>query len=238
MANDDVKYGGRARGLWCKVYGYSVNKPVVVSFMDTTTSTTMSLDLNKTFRHRDYFIIEGIAGGQTAEVPAPPSNLTEYDEGLVFLTGGDSGTGSFNFTFSDNPIVVLTPDPAVLWGENVNVYGITRTTSGFTFGTSAPYSGAIRYRAIYSPSYPALCTSSFTSSITASAGTSVLTENYAYTASFAALPGSPFKFLQTAWHNGTMHDVSFQTQVYDSDSANVEISAPVSTTVHFIAYYS
>lgn len=238
MANDDLKYGGRARGLWRKVYGYSVNKPVVVSFVDTTTSTTMSLDLNKTFRHRDYFIIEGIAGGVATEVPPPPSDLAEYDEGLVFLTGQDSGTGNFNFTFSSNPIVVLTPDPALEWGENVNIYGFTRSTTGFTFGTSAPYSGAIRYRAIYSSTYPALCTSSFTASITASAGTATLTDNYAYTASFAALPGSPFKFLQTAWDSGTLHDVSFQTQVYDSDSANVEISAPVSTVVHFIAYYS
>lgn len=236
MANDS-RYGGPARGLWRKVYGYSVNKPVVVSFVDTTTSTTMSIDLNKTYRHRDYFIIDGIATGPVAPAPIPV-DLTEYDEGLVYMTGGDSATGNFNFTFSNNPIVVLTPDSASFWGENVNVYGFSRTSSGFTFGTSAPFSGAIRYRAIYSPTYPALCTSSYTASITASAGTATLTDSYAYTASFAALPGSAFKFLQTAWSTGTLHDVAFQTQTFDNDSATTEISAPVSTVVHFIAYYS
>ncbi len=206
--------------------------------MDTITATTMSLDLNKTLRHRDYFIIDGIAGGLEREAPpTPPVEITEYDEGLVFLNGTDTGTGTFNFTFSNNPIVVLTPETDSMWGENVNVYGFARTTSGFTFGISAPFSGNIRYRAIHSPTYPAFCTSSFTSSITASAGTATLLENYHYTASFAALPGVPFKFLQTAWNPGTMHDVAFQTQNSSSNSANVEISAPVSTTVHFIAYY-
>lgn len=245
MSNDE-KYGGRSRGLWRKVYGYQNNKPQVVAFVDTTTNTTMSLDLNRTFRHRDYFFIDSSTGNTssflvpTGSSPTGSVVLAEYDEGTVTLSNTDIGAGYFNFTFSSNPVVVLTVDSASQYNENVVVYGLTRNSASFTFGTSAPFAGTIRYRAIYSASYPAYATSSFTASITASAGATNPAGLSYYTASFAALPGVPFKFLQTAWDfDGNMDvDVALQTQSSSSSGATTEISAPMSSSVHYIAFYS
>lgn len=238
--SNDVKYGGRSRGLWRKVYGYSVNKPQVVSFVDTTTETTMSVDLNRIIRHRDYFYIDGITQGRTGSNPEPIFHLAEYDEGLIFVTGSDLGTGSFNFVFSQTPIVVLTPESDPINGENVQVYGLSLNTASFTFGLSAPFYGNIRYRAIYSSSYPAYATSSYTASITASAGSTNPGGATFYTASFAALPGVPFKFYNTAWDLSSNRDVdvALLPQVSGSSTATVEISAPMSSSVHYIAFYS
>jgi len=236
---DNNKYGGRATGLWRRTYGYSSRKPVVITFVNTATDTTMSVDLNKTIRHRDFYIINGIPGGTANETPViPPVDLAEYDEGVISVLESDvSILGYFNFTFSSDPIIVLTADSASNWGENVNIYGLYFDTQQFVCQTSAPFSGTIRYRAIYSPTYPAYCTSSYTSSITASAGIQTLNFVDSYTASFSALPGTPFKFLQTLWP-GSNYDVALSASYVDSDSANVEISDAVSASVHFIAYYS
>lgn len=238
--SNDVKYGGRSRGLWRKVYGYSVNKPQVVSFVDTATETTMSVDLNRLVRHRDYFYIDGIIAGPTASAAIVVNGLAEYDEDLIFVSGSDIGTGFFNFTFSETPIVVLTPETDAIWGENIQIYGLSLNTASFTFGISAPFSGNIRYRAIYSSSYPAYATSSFTSSITASAGSTNPGGVSYYTASFAALPGAPFRFYNTAWDlSGNMDvDVALQPQTSGSSTATIEISAPMSSSVHYIAFYS
>jgi hypothetical protein len=200
--SDDInsKYGGNARNLWRKVYGYQNNKPQMVSVVDSITQVTYSLDLNKTLRHRDFFIIQGINSGSqfiTEEVSFPTA---EYDEGLFhFSSISDHGTGSFNFTFSNFPTVVLSVESASLYGEGVNIFGGTSTPSGFTFGLSAPFSGSIRWRAIYSPSYPAVATSAYTASITASAGSAFPNGATYYTASFATLPGIPFSYRDTTW---------------------------------------
>lgn len=239
MSNDE-KYGGRSRGLWRKVYGYQNNKPQVVAFVDTATNTTMSLDLNRTFRHRDFFFIDSIIQGITESVPLPVASLAEYDEGVVSMSNTDLGVGYFNFNFTENPIIVLTVDSASQYNENVIIYGLSRNTASFTFGTSAPFDGTIRYRAIYSASYPAYATSSFTSSITASAGSTNPGGLSYYTASFAALPDVPFKFLQTAWDlDSNMDvDVDLQAETSSSSGATIEISAPMSSSIHYIAFYS
>lgn len=243
MAND-VKYGGKSRGLWRKVYGYSVNKPQVVAFVDSTTNTTMSVDLNRTLRHRDYYIIDGIIAGETNFTPpAPPDPIyamAEYDEDLVSMAASDIGTGFFNFNFTQTPIVVLSVEDDSEHGNNVQIYGLSLSTSSFTFGLSAPFTGNVRYRAIYGTTYPASATSSFTGSITASAGSTNPGGQAYYTASFAALPGVPFRFLQTAWDfNGNMDvDVGLQTQSSSSSGATTEISAPMSSSIHYIAFYS
>lgn len=200
----------------------------------------MSVDLNRIIRHRDYFYIDGITQGPTGSTPEPLLQLAEYDEGLVFVSGSDIGTGFFSFTFSQTPIVVLSPESDSINGENVQVYGLSLDTGSFAFGLSAPFSGNIRYRAIYSSSYPAYATSSYTASITASAGSTNPGGVAYYTASFAALPGAPFKFYNTAWDfSGNMDvDVALQPQTSGSSTATIEISAPMSSSVHYIAFYS
>lgn len=241
MSDDNnAKYGGNARNLWRKVYGYQNNKPQVVSIVDPQTQVTYSLDLNKTLRHRDYFIIKGVNSG--TQLVETGSVITEYDEGVYAINSlTDQGTGSFNFTFSSNPYVVLTVESASLYGESLNLFGGNITTSGFTFGLSAPFTGSIRWRAIYATSYPAYVTSAYTASITASAGAVAPLGQTYYTASFATLPGVPFKYLDTSWEymgisDGTA-DVALTTDTLSANTATVEISAPSDATIEFIAFY-
>lgn len=238
MPDFSNKYGNQARNLWRKVYGYRNHKPNETSIVDADTSVTYSIDRSKTVRHRDYYIINGYVGA-TIEIPGPII-LAEYDEGLIAVNGTDSGIqGFFNFAFSSLPYVVLTVESASINGENVQIYGSTFDTLGFIFGLSAPFSGTVRYRAIYSPTYPAYVTSSYTASITASAGNAVVTGQHSYTASYDALPGTPFRFLQTSWNDsGDLgNDVAFSTQTTGSSTATVELSSELSSDINFIAFY-
>jgi len=244
MSNDqNNKYGGNARNLWRKVYGYHNNKPQVVSIVDPQTQVTYSLDLNKTLRHRDFFIINGVNSGSQVIITSSFAFATaEYSEGIFTLPSlGTSGTGSFGFTFSHQPYVVLSVESASIYGGNLNLYGGNITTTGFTFDFSAPFSGSIRWRAIYSPTYPAVATSAYTASITASAGSVAPGGKSFYTASFATLPGLPKFYYDTAWANVGINDgsadVAFSHQTSSSNSETVEISAPTNTTIDFIAFY-
>ena len=241
MSNENDNRYGSGKHLWRKVYGYNSPKPRVVEVIDTVAAVTYSLDLNKTLRHRDFFIIKDRIAGEL-EIPATPPNLAEYDEGIVNFTDltTTTGTANFNFTFSSTPYVVLTVESASLYGENLNIYGSFLNTTTCNFDLSAPFSGSIRYRAIYSPTYPAYVTSAYTASITASAGSANPGGLAYYTASFAGLPGPTFKFLDTAWDLSTlgMSDVGLVTQTSSSNNATVEISAPgMDADIHFIAFY-
>lgn len=240
-SNNDNKYGGNSRGLWRKVYGYQNSKPQVVTVIDPLSNVTRSLDLSKTLRHRDFFIINAIASASVSGITSGSAYaIAQYDEGLInFSSIRDTGTGSFAFTFSSVPIVVLSVESASLYGGNLNVFGFNITTTQFTFGLSAPFTGSIRYRAIYSPTYPALASSSYTASITASANISNPLGNYAFTASFADLPGTPTSFRQTAWdtvNNGNANAFLSSSNV-GVNFANVEITTGVSTSIDYIAFY-
>lgn len=231
------KYGGRSKGLWRKVYGYSPNKPQVDTIVDTATATSRSIDLNQVIRHRDYFIIDGITGFSV--MPTPPVFYAEYDEGLINLFNTDFSSGSFNFSFTQRPIVVLTVEGNGI-NDNIQVYGLTLNQSGFTFGTSAPFSGSIRYRAIHSNNYIAFASSAYTSSITASAGAANPNGSSTYTAAFAALPGAPFKFYSTSWDLEDLQDVDISHEVHsiNDSSATIDFSSTANSTVHYIAFYS
>lgn len=245
MSDFSNKYGNNARGLWRKVYGYNNRKPELTTIVDTVSNTTYSLDLNKTVRHRDYYIIDGFVGAiQETPVEILPF---EYEEGLIYLnydefgnTMPEGGIGFFTFPFTATPIVVLQIESASLYGENLNIFGTELTSQQFSFGLSAPFTGSIRYRAINMPSYPAYVTSAYTSSITASAGIANITGLTAYTASFAALPGTPFRFMQTVWDTSYSNnvDVHLETQTTSSNSATVEFSSDLTAAIHFIAFSS
>lgn len=247
MTDFSNKYGNRAKNLWRKVYGYRNYQPSETTIVEADTGVTYSIDLNKTIRHRDYFIIDGYVGpliasqGGTSSSPYPTA---EYDEGLFYITEESSfNQVYFSFMFSSTPIVVLTVESASRGGTNLQLYGKTTLTDQFFFETSAPFSGTIRYRAIYSPTYPALATTAYTTSITASAGTTNGGGATYYTASYSALPGTPFKFLQSGWDNSypaqTLGpDIWFTTETSSSTAATVHFSSEMNADIHFIAFYS
>lgn len=243
--NNPSKYNSN-RNLWRKIYpiGSPRRSPETINLVDAETDLSYSLDLQQLVRHRDYFKIISVATVFSASTGVL---LGEYDEGLIHFNNETSKTFSYAFTFSNTPIVVLTmEEESPSFGgitENVNMFGSTVSTTGATVGLSAPYSGTIRYRAAYAPSYPYYFQSSFapiSGTFRASAGTITPSNQSFFTASWNALAGIPVKVLQTTWDTLSRLDIdvaiTLNTASIGVSSAASELSAPVSSPVHFIAY--
>lgn len=248
MASDNQSKYGANRNVWRKYYpiGAPRREPQVVALVDTETNSSYSLNLQTTIRHRDFFkIIYYATGSFSSGSVVPPVTLGEYDEGLITFNNASSGIVFFNFLFSDVPYIVLTIEdstPSTLSQSNINVFGIEKNNQYCNVGLSAPFSGTVRYRAVYSPAYPAYFTSSYTGSIfTASAGAAGVNWSSEYTASFSALVGgAPTQFRSTPWDGlfGQLADVALDPDEtsFTATSANGTISAPYSGAIDFIAY--
>lgn len=241
MADENNKYSNN-RNLWRKVYGFRRRKPVTQQFVDSHTQVTFSYNLQATIRHRDFFLIDSTI---TASILIPvTSAFAEYDEGLIAFNNTDEETANFSFVFSNTPdAVVLTIDPPALSDDSdfVIPYGVSFDDTSLTVGLSAPYSGNIRYRAVYSSTgYPTTATSSLvptSGTFTLSAGSVVVSDATAYTASFDTLTSTPSLFYNTPWGiaNTTTQDVFLDVQTTNSASATGEISSTFTNTIYFIA---
>lgn len=247
MSSDQRKYGDN-RNLWRKLYpvGSPRQAPKNITVTDSQTNQTFTLDLQKTIRHRDYFQIfnsQSVAGIAPAVLV-----LGEYDEGLVIFNNTTTANFSFNFTFSGTPVAVFSMEAeagTVSNTTNINIFGTNINTTGGTIGTSAPFSGTIRYRAAYAASYPSYFTSSYAPSsgtFRASAGTTIPSNQSAYTASWAALATNPTVFYQTPFDDGNTPtytaDVALipDANTFTPNSVASDISAPVSVSINYIAY--
>ena len=238
MSNDKTKRYGDNRHLWRKIVGYSTVKPVQQTVVDSITNLTVSYDLQTTFRHRDFFEVKRLRQGFFSDDSLPISfSYGEYDEGLVSFNPmtGEFELFNFNFTFSGPPYVTLDVDQVDSF-SNINPYGITFSTTGAYIGISAPYSGTVRYRAIWAPSYPTLVTSAYTSSwITASAGAVLVNNMDEYSSFFGALATLPEEIHQTAWDDSTgTSDIYIETKNITTNYINSSLSALYSNLIHFI----
>lgn len=236
--NSQGKYG-KNRNLWRKLYpiGAPRRSPNEIIFVDPNTSITHSYDLQKVIRHRDYFKV--IQYG----APADEIVFGEYDEGLIHFNNEESVSFNFNFIFSNVPYVVFSMEQSSPSGsnlENVNIFGLYKSVSGGIVGLSAPFSGTVRYRAAWSSTFPANFTSPYTASIFASAGTIGVNHNVFYTASYATLANIPSEFRNSPFNlsSSGQPDVYLTPDIasYTNSSVNVDISAPYSGNVDFIAY--
>lgn len=224
------------RSNWKKTYGYIGAKPKYTQIVNVHTNVTYSVDANSILRHRDYYEIRGpyesiyLSGGYA---------IGEYDEGLIPFTMTGNTFVSFNFTFnfSQRPYVVFTIDPNGQNQENIIAYGISVSTTGAYMGISAPYSGNIRYRAVNAASYPAICSSSYSSAFTCSAGSALVVNDTFYTANFTPMAGVNF-FLQTPWdfNNTNTSDVYLSASNIINGLVDTYISAEYNNYVDFIAY--
>lgn len=239
MSNND-KYG-RNRNLWRKVYGQINRPPDVRTVIDTVTATTYSLDLSKTIRDRNFFaIIQNPMTGSDEGLA-----LGEYDEGLITFDNESEKSVTFGITFSNEPVVVFTMEDADVSypnSENVNVFGFTLSTTGSHLGLSAPFKGTVRYRACFAAAYPAYFVSAYapvSGTFRASAGSILVGNDSAYTASYAAMSGAPTSFRQSPFDSSYSHtaDVKLEVPAAPGLSATPsDISAPVSTRIYYIAY--
>jgi hypothetical protein len=232
------------RNQWRKSYPIGIPRRPPALVTETKVGTdgnpyTTTLDLNQTIRHRDVYFLQGDISSIA---------LGQYDEDLIHFNNESIKAFNYNFTFSSNPTVVFsqgTADPSQPNTENVNIYGISRNTTGGVVALSAPYSGTIRYRAAYASSYPSYFTGSI-ASIAPTAGVfiasvdnrmpdneSFLTSSWATLAS--ALP-TPFK---SPYDDNSNFDanVALSTKIGTLNSSGevIEISAPMSSSIYVLA---
>jgi hypothetical protein len=228
----------RNRHLWRRVYPGRRRRPASRVFIDASTETTYSLDLNKTYRHRDFFIIKSQPSGVI-----PAEVVAQYQEGLVFFNNTTYESAGFDFCFDDTPdAVVLTVEPAAHFSDNIIPYGLIFNSCSMSIGVSAPFSGAIRYRAAYSElGYPASATSSFapgSGSFTIFAGHITASNVDTVSASYNLGNIAPNGLRLTTWDFFTNFDVDVdivKTNVGITGS-DLCLSAPLNNTIYFIAF--
>ena len=196
-----------------------------------------TLDLNHTIRNRDAYHL----GGDGKSI----SGLGEYDEGLIEFNNETFKAFSYNFTFSSNPTVVFSigVPASANYTENINIYGIARNTGGGLVALSAPYSGSIRYRAVYASSYPSyflgVAASISPTNGTFRASTDVkVPNNVSYvTASWGILDGIPGTIFSSPYDDFGNYDANVALSVNSQTVAGaiIEISAPISSSIYVLA---
>ena len=232
------------RNEWRRSYPLGIPRrpPIVVTetkiASDGNTYST-TLDLNKTIRHRDVYKIQ--------EEPGPVT-LGEYDEDLIHFNNETYKSFTFNFTFSNNPTLVFSQGTAAGSQpntENINIFGISRTTTGGVVALSAPYSGTIRYRAAYASAYPSYFTGSV-ASIAPTAGIFIasvdkeIPNNTSYlTSSWAPLASVTPNIFQSPYDDNSNFDGNVALQIpfatLNNAGAIIQISAPMSSSIYVLA---
>ena len=230
------------RNQWRKSYPIGLPKrpPRLVSLskvgLDGVIRNSV-LDLNQTVRHRDAYRLKS---------DLSTIDFGEYDEGLIDFDNETSKAFNYNFTFSSNPTVVFSMgtgiDPTT---ENVNIYGVSRSTTGSVVALSAPYSGSIRYRAAYSDTYPRYFFGTVDSiaptlgAFKASVDVEVPDNASFITASWSALSGVPVAIYASPYDDGgnSDADVALEASAGTLTMTGVvyEISAPISSSIYILA---
>lgn len=161
----------RNRNLWKKSSATHLRqKPRVLELRDGDTQERYALDIAKVHRFRDPYKIElGTAGDFYVDLV-----VGEYDEGLINVEDTSGGTFPFTFTFSGIPYVTLEIESMDFGTTSVVGAAITDSLGAFVAPTD--FSGSIRYRAIYAASYPAIVSSSYSSSFIAVGGAYTMTD--------------------------------------------------------------
>jgi len=207
------------------------------TYTDTLTGETRTRDFNQILRDRDYYLISTMQSGSAG------TNFAEYaEEDFTPMEGDvlDIFAVTFPLTFSSPPIVTLEIPTGSAMGF-VNPYILNITVTGFTFGLSAPPTGTIVYKAIYSSVYPAqvLRAPRFPSTtVNASAGTVSIASLTNVTMSFNPFTPalSPTEFSFTTVDNGNdQSDTYLEETLLVSNAATAELSAEFDGTVDYIA---
>lgn len=199
-----------------------------------------TLDLNKTVRHRDLYRILGDIA------PSSATSFGEYDEGLITFNNETFKSFSYNITFSADPIAVFTVNSSTIAGQdNVNIYGLSRNTTGGIVALSAPFTGTIRYRAVYSPSYPEYfmgvgASIAPTNGIFKATATGGVPDNVSYkTFTWSALSSVPSAVYTTPYDDFGNYDadvaLAISAGTLTAAGALVEISAPISSSIYVLA---
>jgi len=170
----------------------------------------------------------------------------EYEEGVVFFDNASEFQGTFVRCFDNAPIVTYALESG---SDGVNIFGVeTPSTTNFRVGSSAPFTGYVRYRAAALnpgtpyPKFVDCPTGGTTGSFWIAAGTcsldSTLTQ---FTASWNALPYTPatdvleFRLEAHDAYSNSGSNVAFEIDEIHSSGALGKITAELSDVIHFHA---
>jgi hypothetical protein len=231
--------------------GFNPNrKKKTYSFNRSQTSQIVSASVNGNIEYFDAtlvavdspFYVLDIPNSQGVPPPPPPIPLGEYDENVIDFTWEETKSVPLNLTFSSEPIVTLQILPAFGY-ENIIAFLGNVSSNNITINLSAPHSGQIVYRAIYSATYPTLVSRSIVSTsyfYTASAGYNdlinqdeVLTNYSLLTASTA--PVNMFFTTRDINSNGDADVSIVDSSSFGLTSTAISFSAPITNRLYYLA---
>jgi len=167
----------------------------------------------------------------------------EYDEDRVEFTGGTSAVATFNTTFTARPIITLELAPEYLAdpSANINFFVSNLTATGATIETSAPFSGALVYRAIYAPIYPSYVRRNVLSASVvyyAAAGYQNVGNSSELYLEYSGLPSLPTAFYWSpvdVSSSGTANVATISSGSIAAAGAALSMSAPLFNELHYLA---
>lgn len=232
--------------------GFNPNrKKKTYSFNRSQTSQIVSASVNGNIEYFDAtlvavdspFYILDIPNSQGIPPPPPPPPLFgEYDENVIDFTWEDTKTVPLSFTFSSTPVVTLEVLSAGGY-ENIVAFLGAISSNNITVNLSAPHSGQIVYRAIYSSVYPTVVSRSVISTsyfYTASAGYSDLVNQDELLANYSLLtastaPTSMFFATRDINSNGDADVAIIGSSSFGLISTEISFSAPITNRVYYLA---
>lgn len=236
---------GRHRARFRKVYPYgNTRRPDVRSFVDAITNTTKSFDFQKIQHDYPYYSVPTYLS--TSWAMSGGISYATFLEATETFTNQTSYTVTFSTPFGGTPYLAFAPSQSQFSGsdgqETPNVaWWVTGLTSGgFTANFSAPFTGKITYRGVYTtgsyPIYVNRSTDLSGSYAWVSAGSSSLTNQSSLSMSFAALPSLP-EFLNYNPVGSTSDELNIGQTIWavSNSYAVNELSAPFTGIIHFLA---
>jgi hypothetical protein len=236
---------GRNRAKYRKVYPYgNTRRPDVRSFVDAITNTTKSLDFQKVLRDRSFYSAPTYLS--TSWAVSGAVSYATFLEATETFTNQTSYAVVFSTPFAGTPYLAFEPSQSQFSGTdgqetpNVAWWVTGLTSSGFTANFSAPFTGKITYRGVYTtgsfPIYVNRSTDLSGSYAWVSAGSSSLSNQSSLSMSFGALPSFP-EYLNYNPVGSSSDELNIgQTIVAVSNSYAVnELSVPYTGIIHFLA---
>lgn len=220
------------RNRFKKIYNCERQPSAIVNYV--INNITKSFNQNSIVISRDCYILLSVTSSSNAQI------YGLFDEDYIWFSNETEKTKTFNLTFSEPPIIVLVPEPTSLNTQNLNPFIVNSTTTNLTVGLSAPFSGAIRYLAVYSTTYPTTVQRNVISSsqyYDVSAGYVDVTGSF-FTASYSSLGSVPTNVLFSTFDNtnNNLADISIvDSGSYEISSTSGSFSETTTTRLNFIA---
>lgn len=208
---------------------YSINR-VVPRLI--TLGSGETIDANRQSIHRDFYVIE-----QRTQFEISSSVVYGiYEDDYIHLNHETTKSIIFSQTFPVPPIVVLSlEDNTGL--ENIIPFLSSLNALGATVNVSSEYSGSIRYRAIYSPTYPATVLdqpNNPSTALTITATSVSLVNSTSFTASYSSVGHIPVQSFFTLYGLNGQGNVSISSGTIGEFTNSGSFSSEITGQLYFL----